>query len=67
MFELEFVTGYCSVFKPSLLELNQFELDYVVNEIREAKCQILILYPDGYLFCITSSAKSTKSSAVSKD
>lgn len=50
MFEFEFVTGYCSVFKPPLLELNQFDLGYVVNEIGEAKCKILILYPDGYLF-----------------
>ena len=45
MFELEFVTGYCSVFKPFPLELNHFELCYVVNEIGEAKYQILILYP----------------------
>lgn len=66
MFEFEFVTGYCSVFKPPLLELNQFDLGYVVNEIGEAKCKILILYPDGYLFCITSSAKNTKSNPVSK-
>lgn len=67
MFEFEFVTGYCSVFKPPLLELNQFELRYVVNEIGEAICKILILCPDGYLLCITSSAKSTKSNLVSKD
>ena len=61
MFEFEFVIGDCSVFKPLLLELNQFELGYIVNEIGDAKCKILILYPDGYLFCITSSAKCTSS------
>jgi hypothetical protein len=67
MFEFEFVIGYCSVFKPPLLELNQFELGYVVNEIGDAKCKILIVYLDRYIFCVISSAKSTKSNPVSKD